>query len=75
MLFFGYAFVDLFTNDENVKAVANKVIPYLAVITLIDGLQGVLGGIFIIIISIILLLLLLLLVVVVVVLLVHYYYY
>lgn len=45
MLFFGSYFVDLFTNDENVKEVANNVVPFLAIFTLIDGLQGVLAGI------------------------------
>lgn len=41
----GSYFVDAFTNDESVKKVANRAIPFLCLFTFIDGLQGVASGV------------------------------
>jgi MATE family multidrug resistance protein len=45
MLLFGRYFIDLFTNDPAVKKCCRRAIPFLAVFTLVDGLQGVCSGV------------------------------
>ena len=44
LLILGSYFVDLFSNDNSVKRVANRAVPFLAVFAMIDGLQGVSSG-------------------------------
>jgi MATE family multidrug resistance protein len=41
----GRTFVNLFTNDAGVKRVGGKAIPFLAVFTMVDGIQGVSSGV------------------------------
>jgi MATE family multidrug resistance protein len=44
LYFIGPFFVDLFTNEPKVMAVANGVVPFLSVFTVFDGIQGVASG-------------------------------
>mmetsp|Transcript_13335 Transcript_13335/g.12084 ORF Transcript_13335/g.12084 Transcript_13335/m.12084 type:complete len:562 (+) Transcript_13335:43-1728(+) len=44
LYFFGHYFVGFFTKDENVKAIANSVMPFLSIFTILDALQGVASG-------------------------------
>ena len=43
--FGGRYFVDIFTSDPGVRAVAIKIMPFLSLFAMIDGLQGVSSGI------------------------------
>lgn len=45
ILVLGPYFVDIFSNDSQVKHVANRAIPFLSLFALIDGLQGVCSGV------------------------------
>ncbi len=45
ILLLGPYFVDVFSNDSQVKHVANRAIPFLSLFALIDGLQGVCSGV------------------------------
>lgn len=45
LFFLGSYFVDLFSNDNEVKHIGNHALPFLSIFTMVDGLQGVASGV------------------------------
>lgn len=45
VLYGGDSFADLFTNDETVKHIAHRAVPFLALFAMVDGVQGVASGV------------------------------